>query len=276
MAGSNLTALRGGLVRCFAEFARLPDLLHAYRPDTDVLAVWVQTLDEIGYNADHVEDRYIPDGMTLTAFMAADALRFCHWIHLIGPRGALTQAGRAAAQIGNTPLRDRDEGHARRLSRLLAGYIQAYYRGADNLPLTDLLQSVCAAMASYGRNWPPALGGLLLAEMDTLLHWGFEDAVIAERLGRRMPVFRNRVMAALAEVSGSSDDGEAVTANEIAQATTEYHWRNPTLAQSSELTPTELKATAIALSFSQLLSHTHTVSPPVQVLRPWVRSEYGG
>ena len=276
MAGSGLTTLRGGLVRGFAEFARLPDLLHAYQPDTDVMAAWVQTLDEIGYNADHVEDQYIPDDMTLTAFMAADALRFCHWIRLIGPRGALTRAGRTIAQIGDTPFRDRNADHARHLSKHLAVQIQTHYRGAGDLSLTDLLQGVSAVMASYGQPWVATLGGLLLAEMDTLLHWGFEDAVIAERLGRRMPAFRNRVIAALTEVSDSPDDGDAVTATAIARTTTEFHWRDPTLAQRSELTPTELKATAIALSFSQLLSHTLTASPPVQVLRPWVRSEYGG
>ena len=129
-------------------------------------------------------------------------------------------------------------------------------------------------MASYAWRWHTSLGGLLLAEMDTLLHWGFEDAVIAERLGRRMPDFRARVITALAEASEASDEDAAVTATDIAQATTEYHWRDPTLAQNSELTPTELKAIAIAFSFSQLLSHT--LSPPVQVLRPWVSSEYGG
>ena len=55
----------------------------------------------------------------------------------------------------------------------------------------------------------------------------------------------------------------------MADVLSELHWSDPTLAQSSQLTSTELKATAMAMTFSQLLSHT--VEEP-QVLQPWLPS----
>ena len=258
-------------MRCFAEFSLLPDLLSIYRPEftrDEVVEHWGRLLDDIGYNADHVENRFVPNGMTLTGFMADDALRFCHWIYLIGPRGALTPPGRQVAGLARKPLEDRGEEESRRLTRTLAIQTQHLYRGADGLRLTDLLQGACAVLASHGQPGRPILRGLLLAEMDTLLHWGFIDAATAESLARRMSSFRQRVIDAMREVREDAPrTGEEEAAIAMADIVSELHWRDPILAQSSQLTSTELKATAMAMTFSQLLAHT--LEEP-QVLRPCV------
>lgn len=262
---------RGGLVRCFAEFSLLPDLLSIYRPEftrDEVVENWGRLLDDIGYNADHVEERFIPDGMTLTGFMADDALRFCQWIYLIGRRGALTRPGTRIANIAGKPHEERGEGESRTLTRILAIQTQINYRGANGLHLTDLLQGACAVLASHGQPGRLLLRGLLLAEMDTLLHWGFIDAATAESLAKRMSSFRQRVIDAMRGVQEDAPRaGEEEAAIAMADIVSELHWRDPILAQSSQLTSTELKATAMAMTFSQLLSHT--LEEP-QVLQPWL------
>ena len=89
---------RGALVRVFAEFALLPDLLRLFGEGLNTVGDWAGMLDEFGYNEDHVEDEDIPDGMSLTEFMAADAMQFCRWIALIGPRGGGGGGNAAGAQ----------------------------------------------------------------------------------------------------------------------------------------------------------------------------------
>ena len=86
------------------------------------------------------------------------------------------------------------------LTRILALQTQTRYRGANDLRLTDLLQGASAVLASHGQPWSLILRGLLLAEMDTLLHWGFTDAATAESLARRLPSFRQRVIDAMRRV----------------------------------------------------------------------------
>lgn len=261
---------RGGIVRGFADFDLLPDLL-CVRPTVED---WGRLLDAIGYNSDHVEKRFIPADMSLTEFMAGDALRFCTWIELIEPSGVLTASGLRLADIGGEPRGQRSVDTAWELRKTLAEQIQATYLGDDGLPLADMLQGACAVLASHGQIWPPIMGGLLLAEMDTLLHWGFVDAATARRRAGELPARRYRVIRAIREVPDALDDDGTVIPEALAETLAEVHWRDPELAQQSETTMTELKATAMAMTFSQLLSLTVT-TPTLQVLRPWLLNEHG-
>ena len=116
-------------------------------------------LDAVGYNSDYVEDRFIPDGMMLTAFVAEDALRHCEWLSLVGPGGAVTAAGARIAHMARTPYGQHGEGQSRAPTKILAVRTRRHYLGADNLPLTDLPRAAGAVLASHGRRWPASLGG---------------------------------------------------------------------------------------------------------------------
>ena len=264
------------LARCFAEFYLLPDLLDRYadgrrtRTDPD----WAQLLDAMGYNADHVEDRFIPDGTTLTEFIAEDAERFCRRIGLIGPRGGLSPAGRRLVRIARVPLEERGEREARELTNVLAEKIQEHYLGHRDLPITTLLQAASAALASHGHAWPNGLNGLLLVEMESLLKWGFGDADEAQRLVHRLPKVRREVIRAFGEDPEVAEGRYTISAVDVADLLAEVHWNRSELALGSDLTVMELRATAMALTFAQLLSQT-VVSSPVQVLQPWVGSGNG-
>ena len=261
---------RGGIVRGFADFYLLPDLLRVRRTLED----WGRLLDAIGYNSDHVEKRFIPAGMSLTEFMADDALRFCASTELIEPSGALTASGRRLADIGSEPHGQRGADATWELRKTLAEQIQSTYLGDGGLPLVDMLQGACAVLASHGQMWSPMMGGLLLAEMDTILHWGFVDAATARRRVGELPARRSLVIRAIRQVPDALEDDGTPIPEAVAETLAEVHWRDPELAQQSETTMTELKATAMAMTFSQLLSLTVT-TPSLQVLRPWLLNEHG-
>ena len=231
-------------------------------------------LDEFGYNEDHVEDQDIPDGMTLTEFMAEDALRLCRWIALIGPRGGLTRPGRRVARLAAAPHPERDENAGGTLTRILAMQIQHRYRGENNVPLTDLLQGASAVLGSHGHVWPAGLDGLLLVEMETLLHWGFVSAATAERLMHGLPETRREVVDALRRDPEVRARRDVVDAQAVAEVLAEVHWGRPGLAQNSLFTITELRATAMAMTFAQLLSDT-LATLPLQVLTPWMPLHHG-
>ena len=265
-------APRGALVRCFAEFSLLPDLLNLYLPGESrerTVERWEGLLDDIGYNSEHIESRYIPGGVALTEFVADDALRYCSWIELIDAGGGLSDAGVRIADIAGKSFDERGEDESRALTKALAEQTQRHYAGEDGLPLTDLLQRACAVVASHGQPWHRALRGLLLAEMDTLLHWGFTDASTAESLARELPSHRQRVLDAMRGVPEALDEEGHIDPLQAAEVISEFHWRNPDLAQGSPMTTTGLKATAMAMVFAQLLSQSFE-RVALQVLRPWV------
>ena len=265
---------RGALVRVFAEFALLPDLLRLFSEGLNTVGDWAGMLDEFGYNEDHVEDEDIPDGMSLTEFMAADAMQFCRWIALIGPRGGVTPPGHRLSRIAAVPHRERDHNANRTLTRTLAVQIQHRYRGESDVPLTDLLQSASTVLASHGHSWPDGLEGLLLLEMETLLHWGFVNATAAERLVHRLPEARREVIDALRQDPEVRAGRESVDASDVADVLAEVHWGRPELALNSNFTITGLRATAMAMTFAQLLADT-LATLPLQVLIPWMPLRHG-
>ena len=190
MAKRVATTPRPLLVRCFAEFDVLPDLLGRLDPETsatdaEIVHAWGRALNEVGYNIDHVEDDEFPKGASLRPFLARDALDFCRRIRLIVGEGRLSDSGGFICLMGRNLSYSMRVGVGFLITRQLAQLTQENFLGAGGLPLTDLLQGASAALASHGRTWPPALGGLLLSEMDTLLHWGVLDSAKAERMARR-------------------------------------------------------------------------------------------
>ena len=258
------------LVRVFAEFALLPDLLHEYRrqPDGSV-GRWTSLLGRIGYNEDHVDDRHLPGGVDLTAYMAEDAMRLCERIRLV--HGGLTVAGTRLANLAVTPVKERNAASYRTLTDTLALQIQQHYLGIDGLVVTQVLQSASAMVGASPHPWRRTLGGLLLVELETLLHQSFMDAARASALVSDLPRIRTRARDALLReaVPDAVNPRGGVYPEALADAVTAVHVSDPDLGRRSTLTTTELRATAMALTFAQLLVEAQ-YGFLIQFLRPWV------
>ena len=260
-----LTSYQGGLVRCFTAFVLLPDLLRnspGSRWSTD--ESWEKILDTYGYDDDHIDLESIPDGAGLTDYMASDAYRFCEWMKLVDERGRPIQMGLEVVRRTNDPSPpDVIMATHRELPAMIARQIQDHYRGAGDLPVVDLLQRASAALASPEHDWPDGLYGLLLVELATLLHWAFIDRDRANRLVEHLPEVRREVMAALRAdpevVAGRESIDEFVVA--------EVHWGRQNLLQESDLSVMEVRSTAMAMVYSELLLQTLSTLP-LQVLRP--------
>ena len=266
---------RGGVVRCFAEFSLLPDLLHAHAENPGSIEDWRQLLDERPCNQEHVEDEFVPWGGTMTETMAEDADRFCRWVGLIGEAGDLSPAGGRIARIGEMPLEVRDKLATGVLTRVLAEQIQECYLGVDGLRVANLLSLACTELSWSGHEWPDGLQGLLLVEMETLVHWAFVDADRANGLVNHLPIVRDQVIHALRRDPEVRAGRETVDATVVAEVLAEVHWHREELALDSELTLTELRATALALIFAELLAQS-LLTLPLQVLRPRRSPERGG
>ena len=263
------------LVRAFVELGLLPDLLHAYRlwPD-EWLARWTALLDETGYSEDHVDDRHVAGDIDLTTYMAQDAMGLCRRIQLVDRR--LTAVGRDLANIALTPARQRDAAAYQTLAARLAHQIQRHYLGANGLAVAHLLQSASAVLASPAYPWRRTLGGLLLVEMEALVHAAFHDAARANTLVSELPEIRTRARNALLreKVPDAVNPRGGVFPEVLADAVAALHLSDPRLVQQSTLTTTELRATAITLTFAELLVEVQ-YGFVVHVLRPSVPSGHG-
>ena len=86
----------------------------------------------------------------------------------------------------------------------------------------------------------------------------------------RLPEIRFEVIRACGNFQ-SLPTGRPSTLHWYPSLVAEVHWSRPDLAQGSPLTVTGLRATAMALTFSQLVAQT-LKTLPLQVLRPWLRA----
>ena len=295
MAEAIVSAPEPLLVRCFAEFDVLPDLLvrrlrHPNETEAETVDAWEQTLDELGCDIDHVEDDDIPGAMSLTAFMARDTLSFCRRIGLVDARGALSAPGLFIARMGEMPYRQRPEEDSREMTRMLADGIHRGFLGADDLPLAGLLQRASAELASQHGLWPSELGGLLLSEVDALLRCGVVDSAKAEDLARsELAMMRVREFDALSSLDDSlagdadflalqaplpSPDDQPIEEQFTARLEAAYA-NDPRWAPGAPLTTTGLRATAMALVFAELLALGGLLMGP-QVLCPWEAPEDAG
>ena len=289
------------LVRCFAEFDLLPDLLvrrihHPDETDAETVDAWERVLDKRGCNIDHVLDDEIPSGMSLETFMPRDALDFCQRIGLVDDQGALSEPGLFIARMGETKYKKRRAADWREMTRMLGEQIQRNFLGADDLPLTALLQSASAVLASRLGGWPGELDGLLLSEVDTLLHWGVLDSARATRLARRglldireveyRSIRQSMGLDVSPESTGvfslrdsRSEDlldsmlDETRAEEQFAARLEDVHADDPRLSGESPLTITGLRATAMALVFAELFALGGLLGP--QVLCPWGTPEDG-
>ena len=256
----------GGVGGVFAEFAMLPDMLsHGLRGPVTV-ADWTSHLARTGFNEDHLDEEDMPRNRSAHAgFIARDAIRFCEWLDLLSPAGELTAAGRRVAELAvlEPPPPEGPDVGARELAAVLAVQLEQHYLGAGGLPLVRFLQDASADLAGDGHPWSGPVGGLLLAEVDTLLWWGFADAERAAEVARGLAGVRHRVLGLLTEaneafvldpVEEAPGLGHVPGAVSFSDAVAIWHYDKPELAAASDFSITEVRVTAMAMVFAELLA----------------------
>ena len=136
------------LVRVFAEFSLLPDLLAKVSPRQQVqtLDVWRVFLQGSGVNTDHVEDEDIQEGLDEEHVMAMDVWALCKRLGLILPNGQLSEEAQSLAKLSERPVYYRTNRDYPAVSRVLARKIAEQFRGVNGLPIVNLLQD-CGACA---------------------------------------------------------------------------------------------------------------------------------
>ena len=275
---------KGGLGKAFAEFTALPRLLRVQASGPGNIEGWVRALKKWGFNKDHLEKEDIPGRRAdLPWFIADDAMRFCEWLQLIGDDGRLTPAGERVASLADedededrspasspppiaprSPPLSRTE-QSRLLTAVLAEQMQRHYLGADGLELVPLLQDASSALAAEGLAWSEHAGGLLLAEVDTVLHWGFIDAERAREVARELPFVRGDIMARLETADRGLGPGHGGWLGGtggvpwpimFSDAVAIWYYYKPEFAMNSRLSITELRATALAMVFAELFTET--------------------
>ena len=261
----------GALVHCFAEFTLLPKLLEAQRRNPNSPNAWMRVLDGNGYNDSHIDNADMPPDHDTTSSMFNDAFRFCKRIALIERDGRLTGSGAALADLSAVAFDQLEPADRALVYDILAECIQDNYRGAGDLRLTDLLQSACAVLTSHGHRRVPGPAGLLLAEMETLIHRGGIGELDAYRSIDRLLDIRHEVLnAVVGEFGNPPWGGDQLLA--FAELVSEVHWSRGELAGHSPLPLTSLRATGMAIAFARLLrlSIRH---PVLQSLRPHTAQE---
>ena len=256
----------GGVGGVFAEFAMLPGLLRRGLRGPVTASDWTTLFAQAGFNEAHLDREDMPRNRSAHAgFIAHGAVRFCEWLDLLSPDGDLTAAGRRVADLAvpESPPPDVPDVRAQELAAVLAEQLDRHYLGAGGLPLVNFLQDASGDLADGGYPWSGPAGGLLLAEVDTLLWWGFADAERAAEVARGLAGVRHRVLGLLTEDNPEFVMEAAVEAAglehvpgavSVCDAVAIWHYDKQELAAASDFSITEVRATAMALVFAELLS----------------------
>ena len=163
-----------GLCRAFADFSLLPDLLARAVPGDDAPQDWIDLLDDEGFNLDHVEYDELPVGPDVPTVLADDAWRLVIWLELADDAG-LTEAGEVVAGVADFVLDSRTEQVWLPALRILTDRIADLYRGSDGTYVVDLLQAGARALTQAADQWTRQCPGLLLVEIEALLHLAYAN-----------------------------------------------------------------------------------------------------
>ncbi|MCY3597641.1 MAG: hypothetical protein OXG71_09450 [Rhodospirillales bacterium] len=240
-----------GLGQVFAEFALLPDLLQASAPGAGANGDWTVVLEAHGFNDGHVHPGDLGDVQRdgLAALMARDAKRMCERLRLLDSEG-LTDAGRRVAEAAAVPILERASAAEHAAAAVVGDQIRRHYLGADGLELVPLVQQSSARLAAEQQPSWAVLPGLLLAEFDTVLYRGLTDAARARDVAGELPRVRAEVVERLER--GDLQPGDYGPGT-FADALAFWHYEQDALAAPSTLSLTELRVTAMALTWSGLL-----------------------
>ena len=263
----------GALVHCFAEFTLLPKLLDAQRRNPNSPRAWMRVLDASGYNQSHIDNADMPPDPDTTSLMFNDAFRFGERIALTGRDGRLTENGTALADLSAVAFDELGPAGRELVYDTLAACIQNNYRGANGLRLIDLLQFACAVLTSHGHRQVPGPAGLLLAEMETLIHWGGMGEIEAYgSIDRLLNIRLEVARAASLQFGDDQDDWGDDAWRTFGELVSDVHWSREALAAESTLLPTSLRATSMAITFAGLL-RLSIRDPILQIFRPHTAPE---
>ena len=251
--GSGVTG-QHGLVRAFADFSMLPDLLALPRLSSRREAVqsWARLMEESNPNCDHVED----DDLDSAAddpwdLMADDAWQLCERL------GLLEGDGEASADAWRARLEDQ-----------LADRIWDRYLDAGGEPMARHLQDAALVAGGDRGPWAGRCPGLLLCEFMRLVEMAQEDAPRAESFAASLPVERREAVRDARLTRPNPRMTPLVNRIAYANAIGKFHGR-PDGGPLPEpaMSVTEARATAILLTHSGILKEAF-LEGPVNCLVP--------
>ena len=243
-----------GLVRAFAEFDALPDLLAIVESGAGPPQSWVDLLTANSFTIDHIYDEDLPPNPNVPAIMAGDAWRLAEWLELVGPDG-LADAGRAITSIAGVETASRTEAAWAPVDNVLADQIRALYLGADGTNVVDLVQAGARRLAAAEVDYFP---GLLHVEFEALIHLAQTNPPRAVALLDELE--QNRIDAMSGVPGPFAGVGELLNATIYADSIAlHYLDRLPGHVDDTLLTLTASQATALLFVFCGLLE----VLPPV-------------
>ena len=260
------------LVRVFAEFELLPDLLalapappggaRGGTPDRGVQFVaadmdtsvsgWTGLLAESGANMDHVVEQELPADEPEARLLAQDAWALAERLQFVLPTGR-TLAGEALAQLARRPWARRGTADYRALVATVAGAVNELYVGADGRPVVPLLHEGARRLAATNHVWGRHCPGLFLVEFEALIYWAFEDPDHARRLCADLETYRDVAMHRVGVPPPDDGDPEDIQIVHETETVRLYQDTEELIARTG-LTITEVRATAMLLVFAELLA----------------------
>ena len=256
-----------GLVRAFADFALLPDLLKL-GTGADTLERWTALLRDAGFNASHVLDHDIGSS-DLAAYMADDAWRLASRLGLIDPEApsGLTPSGNIIQRL--SPVRPGTAASVGAgmfaLRPLFGREVETYYEKAHGVRIARNLRQAVRVVGEIDSPWSRYVPGLLLAEFDFVLSeltrgerdWSqIADALEGTRdeverlLGEPVPRMRRR---------DSANFADAVTA---------FYWQGLAHAPTDRMTVTAARANVMLFAFADILEQGGPVGPVQHLVLP--------
>ena len=260
---------RYGLTLVFADYSLLPDLLARVprAPGLEVPGSWRQFLRENACNLNHTEEERIGDSGLIADGMAADAWRLARGLELVSKEG-LTERGADLARLADTPLGDLTERDDQVLRVLLAEQLVNFYlsRGPS---IARLLQE--GARRLEGSESAQYCPGVLLVEVQALIVLAHTNPARAREWPESFLRIRDAALQTYPMPDTSDEDWaqlEEMLGGDVADA---FHWRiayadaitNYYLADLElvGMTLTEVRSTAMLLTFSDLLQERELLGP---------------
>ena len=260
------------LLRVFTEFELLPDLL-ARAPVADmgglpdsvsagfglppetvresaVIDSWAEFLEDNGANMDHVEPEDQPSGVSKERWLAEDVWRLANRLGWVTSSG-LGTAGQRLAYIAERPLMRRTRADLMTLRDTIARSVRASYMGPGGLEVVPLLQEGARLLADTGHIWASYIPGLMLVEFEALIHWAFQQPTKAVSLRNDLVKYRDVAMHPYDSPSPDVDPDDNLLLH--AEAVSRLYLDTEELAARTDLTITEVRSTAMLLTFTGLL-----------------------
>ena len=184
-----------GLVRFFAEFDLLPELLACVQESVEAVPPesWSLLLEKKGFSMDHFMEVELLKRSDLASIMAEDAWRLAKWLELFDADG-LTSKGYSIAMLADTAPDERNSSMDWSFAEALRIQIRKCYLGAEGLSLADLVQAGTKTLEESQDVWIKHCRGLFLVEFEALLYTGSTDKKMAETLVEELVQHRRNAM----------------------------------------------------------------------------------